>query len=1103
MVMATQHGMTGNERDKRRTSIENDDNTNSNKAKNIWSKIEEERRRQSSIRSKLHNRSEDKNSSNEFMRSPRSIEMATATTTTASQVKKSSSLPPLPRSISTTTTTPSPSTRRKGKVTTNGKERRHSSSSSGDISGQSDSPHCRGRSLRKSKLSATRTSIPSRSYSEPPATIANISSMIGGDGVDSSSSTTIWAQHLLNPTSIEGDEILSGGTTNYHKRSMSLYSQDSQLLGSNRSTPVSSKHSRKSTRLSEEVENDNGDDGRKDHKRYHRRKSSSHSCKSSRRTKKTSVPTQEMGKRSSNGSAANSASQPNSFAESSSNAYPQSPGLSGRESSSLGSHPSPATTHESTSSLMKPPSSKSNSIASSGRISTSTGTGGSSQQSFQLSSTPEQRRRGAKMGARNQSSDDVCGPSSSTSYDQTPQQTSRNSDERPPPLPLVSSEWCIDSKPSSFLQPPDTRLQSAPTNNSSDDDDEISINIEDYMDDTGENDSKRSNLSSNRSQRSMSASQKITWNSKRVIAQEDIMETEGWVYCLGCTICIMTTFGIAGIILFVFGAWDVNNKDYEEIQSQVAYLSTNQSVFDDPNSPQSLALQWLVYDDEGTGYDITTDTIRREQRYSLAVLYFATSGPSRWINSYQFLSSENECQWNNGTSNNDDGVVDNVAVEETVNILGVTCGSDSQLLARVKIVQNDLAGTIPVELSALSSLIQLNLNSNEILGTIPSDMQMDALQHYDLSLNKISGTFPESLRENSPNLRILDMTLNQLSSTIPINLLTDGWMANLEIVRLGHNRFTGIIDRGGNAPAAQPTTNLAELNLTSNALEGSLEFLNGLSSLVLLDISSNNFFGTVPTSIGESSPELQTLAFADNDIQGSLPESLGLMTDLRTLRASRNSLSGTFPWSALANATTSQLVQIEVSDNSLSGLLPSSVAMFRDLEVVNFGSNQFSGSIPPTIGSLSMLKLLTLSFNKFTGQIPTDLGILENIISMDLSGNSLTGNIPTSIGEIQSLHELALNSNSLTGSVPMELGDISGLGECSTTKFSVQGDSVQRFLTRLFSIFYFTTETLNLHDNALRGDLDFFCENDPIPLISADCAGDSPVVPCSCCAVCL
>jgi hypothetical protein len=78
----------------------------------------------------------------------------------------------------------------------------------------------------------------------------------------------------------------------------------------------------------------------------------------------------------------------------------------------------------------------------------------------------------------------------------------------------------------------------------------------------------------------------------------------------------------------------------------------------DESSPQFLALRWLADNDPAVLDLDSTPTL--VERYTLAVLYFATSGEG-WGDQSNFLSATSVCLWNNGLRGavcNEDGMVD-------------------------------------------------------------------------------------------------------------------------------------------------------------------------------------------------------------------------------------------------------------------------------------------------------------------------------------------------------------------------------------------------------------------------------------------------------------
>ncbi|PWA50046.1 leucine-rich repeat protein [Artemisia annua] len=80
---------------------------------------------------------------------------------------------------------------------------------------------------------------------------------------------------------------------------------------------------------------------------------------------------------------------------------------------------------------------------------------------------------------------------------------------------------------------------------------------------------------------------------------------------------------------------------------------------------------------------------------------------------------------------------------------------------------NDLSGSIPSELTALSALQSLNLSRNQLTGRIPEKIGgMKALESFDLSVNRLSGELPMSL-SNLNFLSNFNVSCNSLTGRIP------------------------------------------------------------------------------------------------------------------------------------------------------------------------------------------------------------------------------------------------------------------------------------------------------------------------------------------------
>ena len=100
--------------------------------------------------------------------------------------------------------------------------------------------------------------------------------------------------------------------------------------------------------------------------------------------------------------------------------------------------------------------------------------------------------------------------------------------------------------------------------------------------------------------------------------------------------------------------------------------------------------------------------------------------------------------------------------------------------------------------------------------------------------------------------------------------------------------------------------------------------------------------------------------------------------------------------------------------NNLIGVLPDSLRILTNLEILILSYNQINGSIPASINSLSNLGILRVNSNRLSGNIPSFN--LPKLSDLSLSNNQLSGNIPNF--NLPNLHLLQLNDNQLSGNIP-------------------------------------------------------------------------------------
>ena len=116
------------------------------------------------------------------------------------------------------------------------------------------------------------------------------------------------------------------------------------------------------------------------------------------------------------------------------------------------------------------------------------------------------------------------------------------------------------------------------------------------------------------------------------------------------------------------------------------------------------------------------------------------------------------------------------------------------------------------------------------------------------------------------------------------------------------------------------------------------------------------------------------------------------------------------------------LTVLDLSDNQIEGTIPDSIYDMYWLEALYLKSNRFTGTISPKIGQLTSLVHFYAGQNNLKGGVPLGFGKCKNLRNLSLYKNNLSGPIPD-WSSLNGLFYLDLGFNKMTGTLTESLGN--------------------------------------------------------------------------------
>ncbi|KAL5762400.1 hypothetical protein ACOSP7_018664 [Xanthoceras sorbifolium] len=278
----------------------------------------------------------------------------------------------------------------------------------------------------------------------------------------------------------------------------------------------------------------------------------------------------------------------------------------------------------------------------------------------------------------------------------------------------------------------------------------------------------------------------------------------------------------------------------------------------------------------------------------------------------------------------------------------------------------------------------LDLSHNQLRGELPKLF---------LTNNSLSGPMPLNIGNEMPMLEYLDVSRNLINGSIPPSMSKMRFLTYLDLsnnyldVDLSNNIFSG-----GIPGSICSLPSLVLLKLSHNNLSAELSVsLQDCTSLSLLDLGKNRFFGTISLTENLFNLSYLTLPIQPFSLSGSIPRCLGNKKALKYIRTYN-------PQPLFFEVSFSEHVE-----KIVKGRQDEYTKIISLLNIIDLSGNNLTGEIPEDITNLLALGHLNLARNQLTGKIPEKFRNLQQLESLDLSSNHF--------------HHLNLSYNNLSGPI--------------------------------------------------------------------------------------
>ena len=402
-----------------------------------------------------------------------------------------------------------------------------------------------------------------------------------------------------------------------------------------------------------------------------------------------------------------------------------------------------------------------------------------------------------------------------------------------------------------------------------------------------------------------------------------------------------------------------------------------------------------------------------EEREVLMEIFNKTDGRN-WENNMHWGNySVSHCLWYGITCERTNRYVISIFLQSN-NLVGTFPGNLWKLrnLQGLCVGSNgELEGSVGKILSGnMTALLRAGLAFNKLSGPIPGELltQLRSIVKIQLCCQMGKGIFGEIPEDigNLTELQVLSLGENKLHGLIPKSIakLKKLWFLDLETATYLRGGFENLFN----------LSSLRFMHLSLSGLRGALpkEFGSYFPAMIECLLPGNHFFGPIPPSVGQMK-NLVHLNLANNNFSGQIPKSLGAIPRLQIADLRGNKLTSLEEGFNLKSQSLEVLIfaRNRGLNVSFGTFLEAIEPVNLTLRILNISECLFHGGVTGKLWKFQNLISVDLSENRLSGQLPSPPDNMLFLLELDVSSNNVSGKIPQQFAKLLALEVLDISKN--------------------------------------------------------------------------------------------